>query len=219
MNKLNKLGIIAKYDFENDRLNYFISIDYTKFSDSRRRERNYYDIVKAISKDAEKKGGLNNFTITIDKKDLPKLRSVTRTLLDEAKKCKKFVDDFNNYEEPFFIRKVIMGCGIVGGVTGLCLGYPYMAEWATDAANYFNDKSHLLAPISGLTQLGISVIGTTATTIIGAIGGYISGVVVSLPYLMAKGGGSEKTERYAALEKILLDNDIESNANFKNIGV
>lgn len=219
MNKLNKLGIIAGYDSENDRLNYSISIDYTEFSDPRGKERNYYNIVKAISKDAEKKGGLDNFTITADKKDLPKLRLVTRMLLDEAKKSKKFVDDFNNYNNSSFIEKVIMGCEIVGGVTGLYLSYPYMADWATNAGNYFNNKSHLLAPISGLTQLGISVMGTIATTIVGAIGGYISGVVVSSPYLIAKGTGSKKIKRYAILEEILSDKDVESSANLKNVGV
>ena len=66
-----------------------------------------------------------------------------------------------------------------------------------------NNASHLWAPISGLTQASISVLGTATTTVAGFFGGRIGGAVFSFPYTVARTPLAGKVKNYQSLEQAL----------------
>jgi len=201
MTSLQKLGIECIYDLKKpDELHYSISINHDKLRNPGQTRKYFTKIIDAISKDASRKGGLNGLTISVNREYLRELHSITKELSYKAHghKTTRLSDGSLMLPEVF-----VLGGAITGGAIGIFFGYDLTTGWATDFAEYMNNASHLLAPITGLTQLGISVLGTIGGGFVGAGIGAGVGQFSSRPYVIAKTPLAKKAEAYQSLERAL----------------
>jgi len=200
--KLVNLGVMCGYNPEEPgKLHYDISIDPEKLEDPGKAKKHFTRIINAVSKDASKKGGLDNLTLSVSQEYHENLLSTAQDLLSKAREQRNAKRDFGN--APMVNKVLLIGGAVVGGIAGLVFGYDQMTTWATNAAEYLNNESHLLAPVAGLTQAGISIIGTAATTALGALGGGFGLTTLAHPYWAAKTPLAKKVREYASLEQAL----------------
>lgn len=213
MVSLQKLGIEFSYDPNKpERLHYSISINPDKLRNPKKAREYFTRIIDAVSKNASKKDGLDNLTLSIiNNQYLKDLQSTTQELLSIARKHKEIRKEYiaREREEPNLPIVLVLGGGIVGGLAGLVLGYEYMTKWATYAAEYMNNASHLWAPITGVIQSGISIFGTAGVTMAGYLGGTLVGGIASFPYIMIQTHLADRVKRYQSLEQAL--SQVESN--------
>lgn len=208
MKKLRKLGVECRYDPQSpEKLHYSITVKPNKLQNPYQTRKYFRDIINAIADDAKKKDGLENITLSIENDQyLNILQDVSKGLIDEAKNQKIRTE----WENAPTLVKAIIGVGAIGGgIVGLLFGYDQMTEWATNTATYMNNTSHLWAPITGTVQLGISVLGTGITTVIGVVVGAIGGAVISLPYLAIKIPLANKVSAYESLEQALSQSQVK----------
>jgi hypothetical protein len=202
MVSLQKLGIECDYNPNKpEELHYLISIEPGRLKNPKRARKHFGEIINAISKDASEKGGLDHLTLLVDKEYLGNLQSVARELLSTAQEHKSSRTNWDN--TPTLPKVLVISGAIGGGLAGLVFSYDQMTEWATNVAEYMNNTSHLWAPIAGLTQAAISVLGTAATTAIGATGGAIGGGIASSPYMAIRAPLASRVESYRSLEQAL----------------
>ncbi len=207
MTSLERLGIKCEYRTEGMReLNYTIPLNPEKFN-SPKEERDYFQkMIRGISRDVSKKKGLENLTLTFDSSHRDGLISTTQELIDEAEKQKLIRKGEGDF--PILPRILIIGGATAGTVAGLVYGYDQMSEWGTNAANSMNNYSHLLAPIAGSLQAGISIFGSAATTLVGCLAGLFGGVIASRPYVFAKTPLASEVENFKRIKEELSSSKI-----------
>ncbi|HIJ11574.1 TPA: hypothetical protein HA278_05950, partial [Candidatus Woesearchaeota archaeon] len=204
MAKLQKLGIECTYDPARPKeLHYSISINPDTLENPQQARKHFTAILNAIHDDASKKGGLQSLTVTVNDEYQEPLREVAEILRNTSRYHGK-VRSFGAAPSRF-PRTLIRGGAVVGGLAGLALGYDQMAEWGTNAAEYLNAVSYLWAPVAGLAQAGISVIGSVATTALGVVGGGATGLAASAPFIAAGTTLAKKVDGYTALERALTE--------------
>lgn len=202
MAPLKKLGVECSYNPNKpEELHYSISIKPDSLKNPEQARKYFGRIINAVAKDASKKGGLDHLTLSINKEYLGNLQSLTQELLTKAREHKEVSTESEYWST--LTKTLIIGGAIAGGLTGLIKSYGPLTELATNTAENMNNVSHLWAPIAGLTQAGISILGTTATTILSTIGGAMAGVIISLPYMNIKFPLADKVKKYQSLEQAL----------------
>ena len=88
-----------------------------------------------------------------------------------------------------------VGAGI-GIAIGACVGYNYGSEYSVWIANQINNFTHLLAPLSGLVQIGLTGIGAAAGTSLGMFAGVLGEVgLMKIPHLLLQKKEEEKRNR------------------------
>ena len=117
---------------------------------------------------------------------------------------------------------LVCGGMVVGGVAGVALTYPIMAEFGLAAAEYVNNNlpNSFFGFLPRLAQAGVAIVPTAIGTAVGIVGGMLVGKVSSFFYYFPINEG-HKVERYEALDRILSDEEIdkvESEVDSCNIG-
>ena len=116
MTSLKELGVTSKYNPNKPwELEYVISIDKSELIDPKTTKDYFTKIVDRVSRDAKKKGALENLTVSVDEY-LSDLHSVARDLSEKAKKHEESVDNF--IDNNTFARWATVGGGIFGVVYG-----------------------------------------------------------------------------------------------------
>lgn len=208
---LQKLGVECRHDpYGTGELHYSISIDAKQLGYREQAIKYFTQMIIAISNDIFDKSRIDDpdephhLTLSVNDEYVDDLKSITHELLSTAQKHEQTIDDFANIGIDSAFKYPPIGCGIIaGGLVGLVLSYSQMARWATDAAEYINYVSHLLAPIAGLTEIGISVFGTATIAAIGAAGGAIGGMIVSYPNVAIRTPFAGRVSVYQRLEEAL----------------
>ncbi len=209
MTLLQKLGVECSYDtYGTGELHYSISIDTEQLRYREQAIKYFTKIINAMSGDIfnkDKLGEPYHLTLSVNDKYIDDLQSITQKLLSTAKSHEQIIEDFNNIGiDSAFVRYPLIGCGILaGGLVGLVLSYNQMARWATDVAENMNYASHLLAPITGLTQTSITVMGTGTIAAVGAVGGAIGGMILSFPSVAIRTPLAGRVKIYQSLEEAL----------------
>jgi len=222
MKNLSKLGVTVKYESNNERLVYTISVDRSKFSDPRKKDKYFRKVVDAISADAEKKGRLENLTVVADPRDIPILKETTKSRLVESQNDKNTLYNWRHKDNCLVLNSALVyGGAVVGGVAGVALTYPIVAEWGLKAAEYVNNNlPNNFGFLPRLAQAGVSIVPTAIGTAVGLIGGMFAGKISSFFYYFPINEG-HKVKRYEALDRILSDEEIdkvESEVDSRNIG-
>ena len=203
--KLKKLGIERTYDPTSpEELFYLIDINPERLKNPGQAQKYFKRIINKISIDAKKGKGLENLRVSVDDKYLQSLHNVAKDLLKKSEEHRKVRGgDFGDLPLP---HKILAGGGAIAlGLAGLVLGYDQTTEWATQAADYMNNTSHLWAPVTGVVQTGISIVGTAGATLLGVIGGAMGGSFLIAPYVILKYslGTKDYVKRYKSLEAAL----------------
>ncbi len=170
--------------------------------------KNIGDKLRAISKDASRKGCLDNLDISVkgfeNNPDYQKrIRCYAHDLLKEAKESEKNGMKIALEEHSWPIRAISKGLIYGGALTGLVVGYTTGAEIATDIAQ---NNSSLLSPLIGLAQFGAGLLSSG----VGALVGTVAGVIGGAPVLMVGDLLSRKNnpvERYERLERALVKSE------------
>lgn len=203
MRKLKKLGIECKYDPQQpDTLHYLITINQKKIRNPKEYKKYCTKIINAISNDAIQKESLEHLTISVGNQHLGPLQDITRGLIDEAKKQKR-ISEADIKDGPLFQKIFIYGGMVIGGFAGFVSGYGPMAKGATYLAKHINNNSYLWAPLTGVVQSGISILGTLATTYIGVLFGAIGCMPFAAIYNGFKTPLSGDVPKYESLETAL----------------
>ena len=222
MKKLEKLGVTVEYKSENDRLAYSISVDHSKFSNPRKKDKYFCSVVEVISADANRKGGLENLTVSADPIDILKLKEATKSKLAKARGERKIIDNFNNDEGLVFSSALKYGGIVFGGIAGVVLTYPPMAEIGLDAAEYVNNilPTGFNSLLPRLTQAGISIGSTALGTVVGVVGGGIVGKLSSaMLYYIPITPDFRKVKIYEALDKVLSVEEVKSDVDSPKVSV
>lgn len=191
---LEQMGISAGYNSDSDTLNYFIQVNSDKLENPAESKRYFTGVIDAVSGDARKKGGLENLSIQIDDKYIPRLKKINEDLISQSKIQSGIREDPDFYPKP---ANIIMCTGMaLGGIAGFISGYDPCSEFATYVSNNMNNTSHLLAPLTGLAEAGISILGTAAFTFAGMFCGGIIGGGTIFPYIKSKTPLAGKTKEY-----------------------
>ena len=141
-------------------------------------------------------------TLSVDKGYLRKLKSATKGLLASAQEDVEKNNIFPWDEKPVGISARV-GAGAVG-IFGLVCGFYLSTELATNISESMNHYSHLLAPVTGVTQVGTSVVGTLVCTLAGIGAGFTYATrAVSVPYIAAQIARERKLARYQGFKKAL----------------
>ncbi len=206
MSSLKKLGIEMTYNPEEpEELSYAIHINPERLKNPGQAQKYFRKIINRVSIDARKNKGLDNLIVSVNDRYLQSLHNVAKDLFEKSEKQLKITHSEEFGDRPLLFKISVGGGAVVVGLAGLILGYDQVTELATNVADYMNNASHLLAPITGVVQTGISIVGTAATTVMGAIGGAVGGVMLSLPYMIPKYplGTEDHVKRYKSLEAAL----------------
>ena len=196
MTSLKKLKITPTYYSVEDELKYNIPVP-PSFQSPKQRAKHHIAIIDAVSKDAEKKGGLEKLSLSVGSEDQKKTLESTAGDLTELSRTHESIA----HKGPILSKVAVNGGAILGGLAGMILSYNQMSEWATDVANYMNSASHLWAPITGVVQSGISAFGTVVSTAVGAVAGLSVGGAIQTPYLNHKAPLRGNVKRYKGFLK------------------
>jgi len=212
--KLKSLNIESSYDSKKDVLKYTIHVPHEDFRDNRQKNRYFEKVVHRIGRDAEKRDGLENLALSIDRDAVEGLRTAAASRLELAKEHKTFM------KNPDKVSTTLQVVGGVSGVIGsLTYFYPPIAEAAFNSAEYINNNTIMgidppySSPIAGLTQLGISVGGAALTVLAGAIIGVVGSGIIGFPINIYRGFHSVNVDMYEKIlnslapEEIILDRD------------
>jgi len=203
---LEQLGIERDYVLESNSLHYSISPPLDKLKSPKQKEKILKKVVDAVSRDAEKGGGLDSITVSVNEKCCRDLLATAQKLLAKSMEHKERRADF-------LPNKFIAGVTVIGGVTGFVLGYNQTSEWATSLAEHMNNASYLWAPITGLAQASISILGTCIATVGGFVGGAIGGFLLASPYILTTTPLANRVGRYERLEQELSRLETEKQAD------
>jgi len=159
--------------------------------------------LRAISKDACKRGCLDNLTVSI--KGVAEgegiLKHDVQRLLEEAKKMQKNGGKRTLSEHSWPVKAICKGVAYGGLITGLAVGYVVGADAAADIAQNSPD---ILSPLAGLVQFGAGALGAGMGATVGGIVGFFA----STPALMIDEAIQRKdnpVERYERLERALAE--------------
>jgi len=203
MTSLKELGVTRIYE-QNipDRIKYSISVP-SELKSPKHAEKYFKRVINAVSRDAAKEGRLDKLSISLDTgRYLGAFQSVAENLVARAEQQKSIRE---NSMETNLGKFLLTGGAIAGGLVGFAWGYDQMSGLATDAADYMNNASYLLAPITGLAQAGISLVGTALTTLGGIVIVNIIGGIITEGYVYATTSLAKKASGYRSLEKALSD--------------
>jgi hypothetical protein len=131
--------------------------------------------IEAIRVDAKEDGNLENAVICPQNN----FREFLETLGDMEEKAgkRRACSSSSNIESlPNSIKIPAYVLGGIGAVAGVVLGYIAGTYVSTEAAEYLNKTSALLAPVSGVTQL----VGTGFGVAVGGLAGFLVGTAPAL---------------------------------------
>ena len=209
LTEIEKLGIECAYDpKEMSKLNYLIRISEAELKGPLQQTEYFTSIINAITEDAAEKEGLIGLTIeTNQKKYLENLFEVAKELKKRAINQTESRKKLTEFPVSTKTRKLT---NLVGALTGVVIGYEYGSEYGTMAAEYFNQTSHLLAPIAAGVQAGATAAGVFLASYVGIKTTDRLGKIIFTPYIKAKTPFANKIGRYENIEEALREAIIEN---------
>ena len=202
--KLSRLGITHQYNAEDNKLVYEINVNRDGFQNPKNRLEYFSDVVMAISEDAKRQEGLDKLVINIENKSRLELMEVSKELVSKAEDQHGLMLDAPN-------TGMVMTGAILAGLPSLIYSYDFMSSWATKVSTSINDASYLWAPISGILQAGISLVGTATLTIVGGSLGLFGFAFLNMAYRAIKNPLSTKESQLSQVSRYLSKPQPEAN--------
>ncbi|MBT4165770.1 hypothetical protein HOE04_01895 [archaeon] len=180
-------GVTRTYDNLKNSTEYMVCTNGLALVKTPKEQRKFLqERINVLMKDVRKQG-LEKFAVSLEGEHNEVFREQVEELSQNA--GIQNIGYSNSIYRNFNIGGAI--CGILGGI----VAYNYGSELATGCAEYLNDASHLLAPITGALQFVGSVSSAFVGGVMGWVGGRFGSGVVTLPlsqikYPLAKDSGT-----------------------------